>query len=354
MGTLRVQKYEISPNRQKTSAAYFPDKKGRLYLCLAMLYQGMFENRSRRCQAGILVLLFAAGFLLSLFPLLLLQIVASDPTLPPVARASVVIQDVCLFIMPPLMGVLLLFKQPALQVLSLRTPHIGALVGAILVMLLLTPLINLTASWNQAMELPQQLQPLEEWMKEMEQQANYIVEQMLGDARISVLILNLLIIALLAGVSEELLFRGFLMKLIYRWISKKGAVVLAKSPELFSENTARFHAAVWITALLFSAIHLQFYGFLPRLLLGATLGYLCAYGGLWASILAHTANNTMAILLYPEQPYNAKWEWVRSINESSNTLAISPIIIVACSLLAIGIIIWMKKSNNKHLHKTKG
>jgi uncharacterized protein len=59
------------------------------------------------------------------------------------------------------------------------------------------------------------------------------------------------------------------------------------------------HAAVWLTAIVFSVIHFQFYGFLPRVLLGALLGYLVIWtGSIWASILAHFANNALAFVLY--------------------------------------------------------
>ncbi|MGI6219934.1 MAG: CPBP family intramembrane glutamic endopeptidase [Bacteroidaceae bacterium] len=315
-----------------------------------MLYQGMYEQRSRRCQAGVLLLLIVAGFFLSLFPLLMLQIVAPDPTLAPVARASVVIQDVCLFILPPAMGVLLLFRQPALQVLSIRRPRIDLLLCAIAVIGLLNPLIDLTAQWNMNLKLPQLLQGLEQWLTEMEQSANLLIESMLHDERISVLLLNILIIAILAGISEELLFRGLLMKLIYRWLFPKASAETTKSVSTFPQDPLRFHAAVWITAFLFSAIHLQFYGFLPRLLLGAALGYICAYGGLWAAILAHSANNTLAILVYPNQPYNSNWQWVNVLSETGDETVSLPLVIL-CTALTIGILWYMSYRYARLAHR---
>ena len=91
----------------------------------------MYEHRSRRCQAGVLLLLFGVGFCLCLFPLTALQLLAPDPSLPAVARASVVVQDVCLFILPPALGALLLFEAPAREVLSLGRPRVAALVCAV-------------------------------------------------------------------------------------------------------------------------------------------------------------------------------------------------------------------------------
>ena len=60
-----------------------------------------------------------------------------------------------------------------------------------------------------------------------------------------------------------------------------------------------------MAAFLFSAMHMQFYGFVPRLLLGAMLGYLFVWSGsLWLSVLAHFVNNASAIIftyLYQQQ-----------------------------------------------------
>jgi hypothetical protein len=89
---------------------------------------------------------------------------------------------------------------------------------------------------------------------------------------------NLIIVALLAAVGEELLFRGAMQNIIIEWTKNK-------------------HTAVWITAILFSAMHAQFYGFLPRMLLGVVLGYLYIWSGsLWLSMLFHFLNNGLAVL----------------------------------------------------------
>ena len=92
------------------------------------------------------------------------------------------------------------------------------------------------------------------------------------------LVVNLIIVALLAAVGEELLFRGSMQNIFLEWTKNK-------------------HAAVWITAVLFSALHAQFYGFLPRMLLGVVLGYLYIWSGsLWLSMLFHFLNNGLAVL----------------------------------------------------------
>jgi membrane protease YdiL (CAAX protease family) len=94
-----------------------------------------------------------------------------------------------------------------------------------------------------------------------------------------VFILNLILIAFLPGIGEELVFRGILQKHI-------GGIF--KNPI----------AAIWISAFIFSAIHFQFEGFFPRIVLGATLGYLYYWtGNLWVPMIAHAFNNGFQIAL---------------------------------------------------------
>lgn len=140
------------------------------------------------------------------------------------------------------------------------------------------PVINWTGELNSHLTLPGFLSGLENWMKESEENAKKITEAFLQMNNISDLLVNLIIVALLAAVGEELFFRGSMQNVFIEWTKNK-------------------HAAVWITAILFSAMHAQFYGFLPRMLLGVVLGYLYVWSGsLWLSMLFHFLNNGMAVL----------------------------------------------------------
>jgi membrane protease YdiL (CAAX protease family) len=96
------------------------------------------------------------------------------------------------------------------------------------------------------------------------------------------LLLNLLVIAIVPAIGEELLFRGYLQQSFSNWLSNP-------------------HVAIIVTAVLFSAIHLHFQAFLPRFILGVLLGYLFYWSGsLWLPILAHFANNAQAVIIsYP-------------------------------------------------------
>lgn len=163
---------------------------------------------------------------------------------------------------------------------------------AVFVLILVaSPAVNLLASWNEKMVLPDFLSGLEELMKSQEEAAAALTEQFIRADNVWVLLYNLLLMALLPALSEETLFRGTLQQMMY-----KGTSSISTSNN--SPNTKQ-HVAVWVSAILFSAIHFQFYGFVPRMLLGVLFGYLLLWSGsLWLPILAHFTNNAMAVILY--------------------------------------------------------
>jgi hypothetical protein len=87
-------------------------------------------------------------------------------------------------------------------------------------------------------------------------------------------------IGIIPAVGEELLFRGIIQRVLIQWTRNK-------------------HLGVWIAAILFSALHFQFYGFVPRALLGVMFGYmLIISGNLWLPVIAHFINNTVAVIAY--------------------------------------------------------
>jgi hypothetical protein len=113
----------------------------------------------------------------------------------------------------------------------------------------------------------------------LEQQANNITEAMLSVNTIWGLITNIVVIALGAAICEELFFRGVVQRIL--------------------AGAFNYHIAVWLTAILFSAIHLQFGGFIPRLILGVSFGYIAIWSrSLYPSIIAHFINNGIAVLSF--------------------------------------------------------
>lgn len=157
-------------------------------------------------------------------------------------------------------------------------------------MLTAVPLINLLGDLNSKMHLPSFLAPVEQWMRDSEDKAAVLTEAFLDMPDPGALLFNLFMIALLPAIGEEWLFRGVVQRLFSEWSGKK-------------------QVGIWAAALLFSAMHLQFYGFVPRLLLGALLGYLLLWSGsIWLPMLAHFLNNAAAVIaayLYQHQLINA-------------------------------------------------
>jgi membrane protease YdiL (CAAX protease family) len=196
-------------------------------------------------------------------------------------------QSAAMFLLPPLCMAYLWAKAPMkwLKVDKFQSFKVSSM--AILLMLVALPAINLLADINQQMALPAFLEPLEAWMKTQEETAKQLTEQFLSVTTYSGLIINILLMALLPAVAEELTFRGVLQRLFQG--SNVSDFRTVKVP----------HIAIWVTAILFSAIHMQFYGFLPRMLMGALFGYMLVWtGSLWVPILMHFTNNAMAVILY--------------------------------------------------------
>ena len=191
-------------------------------------------------------------------------------------------QSAAMFLLPPLCMAYLWSKQP-LEWLKVKGEKElkGERVWAVVLMLVALPAINLLAHINEQMALPAFLEPLEAWMKTQEETAKNLTDQFMHVTTFGGLIINLLLMAVLPAISEELTFRGVLMNLF----KAKGESVP--------------HLAIWCSAILFSAIHLQFYGFVPRMLMGALFGYMLVWtGSLWTPILMHFTNNAMAVILY--------------------------------------------------------
>lgn len=139
-----------------------------------------------------------------------------------------------------------------------------------------SPGINLLSWLNEQMTLPAWLQEVEAWMQLMEESNKELTELFARTDSLTVLAVNLLVLAALPAVAEELTFRGMLQGLM-----------------------GGKNIAIWVTAILFSAVHIQFYGFIPRMLLGASFGYLLLWtGSIWMPMLAHFTNNAMAAVCF--------------------------------------------------------
>jgi uncharacterized protein len=191
-----------------------------------------------------------------------------------------VFQSFGLFIVPPFIVAFFLHGKPAVFLQYRKWPVVKSIILVIAIVYLSEPLINWLNEINSKLVLPQGLNALQKWMEQSEEQAGKITDAFLKTSSVSGLLFNLFMIGLLPALGEELLFRGVVQQLLKKW----------------SRNA---HAAIWISAALFSALHMQFFGFLPRLLLGAMFGYMLEWSGtLWLPIIAHFVNNATAVFAY--------------------------------------------------------
>jgi len=138
--------------------------------------------------------------------------------------------------------------------------------------------------WNESIKLPESLSGLEQWAKALEDSMKELTVYLTKFDSPEYFLLAVVAIAVLPGIGEELVFRGLLQNIFLR---------MNKNP----------HIAIWLAAFFFSAIHFQFFGFFPRLLLGALFGYLYYWtGNLLVPIFAHFFNNFFSVLaLYAYQ-----------------------------------------------------
>ena len=186
------------------------------------------------------------------------------------------LQSVATFLLPALAGAYLWSNTP-MQWLHLDSkPSWQEALAAVVVMLLAIPGINLLSAWNQQMVLPEWMSGIEQWMRMQEDAAAQLTEQFLRVDTVGGLLVNIGLMALLPAVGEELTFRGVVQG-------------------MFTRNK---HVAIWAAAAIFSFVHFQFYGFLPRMLLGAMCGYMLWWtGSVWVPMLMHFVNNCAAVVV---------------------------------------------------------
>lgn len=241
--------------------------------------KGYFENSSNFMKLFVLIIVVftcaAIGLCASTIYLLLFKSGNSISN----TQALLFIQNGFLFVLSPFVTQYFLWKAPLKETLCFRSPALSVLLFGIISITFISPFINVLAMWNKGMHLPESMQAIEQWMIYSEQEAETVTKLLLSDSSFKGLVVNIIVIAIMAGIGEELVFRGVLQKFLIGW-------------------TGNAHAGILISAIIFSAIHFQFFGFLPRFALGALLGYMFFWSGsIWVSIIAHTFNNAMVIIL---------------------------------------------------------
>lgn len=248
------------------------------------------ENHPAVSLILLLILVFAGALLFGVFSVAIViatadkegvtaidQLLLADMANVTVVKIIQAGTSIGMFVIPPLLIAViekrrtryLNFKSPVNPMLWLMVPAI---------MFFSAPLLDQSIKLNENMQLPEVFSGIERWMMAKEAELKKLTELLLSDTTYSGLLINLLVIAVIPAIGEEFLFRGCVQNIATRW-------------------SGNAHAGVWIAAIVFSAIHLQFYGFLPRMLLGALFGYLLLWGkNIWLPVLAHFLNNGAATI----------------------------------------------------------
>ncbi len=190
------------------------------------------------------------------------------------------VQTFSLFIIPPFVFVFL-EKERISRYFGFDQPagKISYLVVFVMVVALM-PVNNFLSHWNQNIVFPEALKGLEQMLRAMEKSAEELTRAFMEMRSWGGYLFNIFLIALLPAVGEELTFRGVIQPLFIRW-------------------TRSAHAGIIITGAIFSFFHFQFFGFVPRWLLGIVFGYLFYWSRtLWVPMTAHFFNNALAVTAY--------------------------------------------------------
>lgn len=234
----------------------------------------------------LLLFLFIICYILTAACCYLLGRVLAD-NIPASMRISALVQDVVAFIVPAVATAVFVTRRPV-ELLCLRgAPHVLVLLLVAVITVVSIPMQENIIYWNNNIHLPESMSAFEELARQMEDAANDSVKLLVGDGSVAALILNILVIGVAAAFAEELLFRGCFQRLL-------------------TTAGVNRHLAVWTVAIFFSAMHLQFFGFVPRMLLGAYFGYLLLWTEkLWVPVTAHLLNNVMFVIV--------AWHQVRTV-----------------------------------------
>lgn len=285
----------------------FPPALKLLYYVI-MMFLFMFIGSAVATVLGI----FAFGI-----PMNSLQEIITNPTEEYVSALMWMnnLSQIFTFIFPVILFILF-FGKDSINGLMLRPTSAVFILAAVAFILLANGVIDISSQLNKWL-IPDG-SSIEAWAKPMEEAAAKLTEAMLNAKGVGAMIVAFISIAVIPAVCEELAFRGVMQPLI-------------------AKSTRNIHIAVWATAIAFSVFHFQFYGLLPRIVLGALLGYLVVWtGSVWPAILAHFANNATAFIMY--QSYG-------SLDSPEGTFMSEWYSFVISILVTVAFIFWFRKNS---------
>lgn len=239
----------------------------------------IIKKTNRLERIFIIAALIIVGLILSLVVSTITTLASGSFSELSVLRIAQISSQIFTFVLPPILYAILVKDNP-ISALGLNKVKFHWLLLGIAMMYIILPLNSAFAEWNAELKLPESMKALEELMKSMQDAAAEATEKMLNVNNISGLIINIIMIAGLAALGEELLFRSLL---------QTSLIKICKNA----------HIGIIIASAVFSFIHFEFYGFLPRLVLGLLLGYMFYFSGsVWVPMLMHFLNNGTIVVLY--------------------------------------------------------
>lgn len=197
----------------------------------------------------------------------------------------------------------------------------------VIIVIVFMPINAYVVELNMQMKLPEMLREIETWMQGKENELKVLTDYLTNFESTYQFCFGLIVIALIPAVGEELVFRGAFQNILFQIFKNK-------------------HFAIWASAFVFSAIHLQFYGFFPRMLLGAIFGYLYFWSGsLYIPILGHFVNNGFTLFLLHLKNIKKINIDLESTQDISYThLGVAGVLFIATMILFN---IFSKKANHK-------
>ncbi|MCX2740451.1 CPBP family intramembrane glutamic endopeptidase [Pontibacter anaerobius] len=184
-----------------------------------------------------------------------------------------------------------------------------------LLIIAIMPANSVIINWNANLNFPDFMDGFERWARAQEEQLAELTKLIAQFNSLPELLIGLVIFAVIPAVGEELVFRGIMQRQVFRWFGN-------------------IHVAIWVTGIIFAAIHVQFFGFLPRAILGALFGYLYFWSGrIIVPIVAHFVNNGFTVfLLYLQQ--------TRAIDADIESTEAMPWYSITLSVLVSAVIIY--------------
>ena len=240
----------------------------------------IFKRTNKLERIFILSALVVIGLIIGsvigvIFPFVTGQDVTSLSSL----RFMQITSQIFTFVLPPMLYAMLVKEEP-MTALGLKKVTYHWFVIGIAMMYAILPLNNIFAEWNAGLKLPESMSGIEEMMRSMQESATELTERMLNVNNIGGLIINIIMIAGLAALGEELLFRSIIQTSLIK----------------ICRNA---HIGIFLASAIFSFIHFEFYGFIPRLVLGLLMGYMFYYSrSIWVPMAMHFVNNGTAVVLY--------------------------------------------------------